>query len=105
MELELPSLHTAPVRSWVSTVGTLLVMVYPGITVFWFPEDYEKVPYLTPAVSPLASFLPSFYSRQCCGEKLLTDVNGEHLTSAAPVFPAPGLAGGCRKLLGAQALT
>lgn len=91
MELELPSLHTAPVRSWVSTVGTLLVILYPGITVFGFPKDYEKVPYLTPAASPLASFLPSFYPSQCCSEELLIDVNGEPLTSAAPVFPAPGL--------------
>lgn len=91
MELELPSLHTAPVRSWVSTVGNLLAILYPGITVFGFPMDYGKVPYLTPAVSPLASFLPNFYSSQSCSEELLIDVNGEHLTSAAPVFPAPGL--------------
>lgn len=104
MQLEHLSQRSAPVRFCISTVGTLLVMLSLDIA---FPRSpgttrmYRISHWLCPRSHP---FCPTF-TLGSAGVRKFTQMSTGSASSLPHLAPLPqGLAGACRKLLGAQAL-
>ena len=104
MELEHISSHSAPMRSCVSTVETLLVTLSLGIAFPWSPGTTRMFRISHCLCAGSHPFCPTF-TPGSAGVRKFSQMSAGSASPLPPLAPLPrGLAGVCRNLLGAQAL-